>query len=104
MEIELPKRGDQHTKNPFCQLPYDIGNEMIAPLDVCPSQEKRLPVSRLPVMEKTFAPQDICPSGSLPVMEKTFAPQDVFPLVVCPSGRLPVSRLPVMENTRYRGY
>jgi len=39
---------------------------------------------------------DDCPSGHLPVLGKTFAPQDVCPSVVCPSGRLPVSsRLPV---------
>jgi len=33
---------------------------------------------------------DDCPSGRLPVMGKTFAPQDVCPSVVCPSGRLPL--------------
>jgi len=68
---------------------------MIAPLDVCPSWERRLPVT-----EKTFAPQDVCPSvGRLPVWtfarngkEKTFARQSFARHVkdVCPSRRLPV--------------
>jgi len=56
-----------------------LGNEMIAPLDVCPSWERRLPSRRLPV-------------SRLPVTEETFTRQDVCPSVVCPSRK---RRLPV---------
>jgi len=46
-----------HTTN---TTPHAIGNEMIAPLDVCPSWERRLPF-------KTFARQSFARHGRLPV-------------------------------------
>jgi len=58
------------------------GNEMIAPLDVCTSRERRLPVTEKTLPLKTFARQsfashgkDVYPSRRLPVTVKTFARQ-----------------------------
>jgi len=75
---------------------------MIAPLDVCPS-------GRLPVMGKTFAPQDVCPSVVCPSRKRRlplktfarwlFARLDVCPSVVCPSRkrRSPVKTENILE-------
>jgi len=68
---------------------------MIAPLDVCPSWERRLPLKTFARHGKDVCPSVVCPSRVF--TRQSFARHGKD---VCPSRRLPVGRLPVWTFAR----